>query len=239
MTVEYTVDYNAKLDNGGYIAKLSQDYEVILEQVRKGALPMKERITAIETATNDYLAAQDADYERKKAKGGHIPIQLRNDVLLHRLADLILYEDLTWSHPDKMSIIEYPVMSGNQQERRERNQPPSKDVSYGDRRGLGRKRTFFTDDNETPQGRNHRVPDVRESEILATDSHIVLYNALDNAGLTDRQRQAIDLVYFEDMTQAQAGDVMGVNRHTVNEHLSTSYLKLRKVLRNNTEQTVD
>lgn len=218
MTNVTTNDYNAKL---------AQDYEVIREQVRKGVLPLKERILAIETATNDYIAAQDADYERKKVKGGYIPIQLRNDVLLHRLADLVLYEDLTWSHPDKMSIVEYPVMSEYQQERRERNQPPSKDVSFGDRRGMGRKRTFFTDDNDTPQGRNHRVPDVSESDIAKADSHIVLYNALDNAGLTDRQREAIDLVYFEDMSQEDAGSSMDVSDRAVRYFLSEGLSKLR------------
>src|SRR5690625_5356061 len=56
-----------------------------------------------------------------------------------------------------------------------------------------------------------------------------LYAMLDNAKLTDRQRQAIDLVYFEDMTQEQAAEVMGVGQDVVSRNISVSIDKIRKV----------
>ncbi|WJX07520.1 hypothetical protein [Bacillus cereus] len=37
---------------------------------------------------------------------------------LERLADLLLYEDLSNTHPDKMTLAEYPIMSDHQLSRR-------------------------------------------------------------------------------------------------------------------------
>src|SRR5690625_1710792 len=64
--------------------------------------------------------------------------------------------------------------------------------------------------------------------LLNVIESVDLYALLDNANLTDRQRQAIDLVYFEDLTQEQAAKVMGVRKHTVNEHLSIGLRNLRE-----------
>src|SRR5690625_3964535 len=105
-----------------YNAKLAQDYEDIRAKVRGGMLPLVARIPEIDKAVSAYVLAQDEHYEelRRKAEaedgdaGGSpeaVPIQLRDATALHRMADLVMHEELTWSHPDKMSIVEYPVMS--------------------------------------------------------------------------------------------------------------------------------
>src|SRR5690625_4078418 len=113
-------------EHSDYNAKLAQDYADIRAKVRGGMLPLVARIPAIDKAVSDYVLAQDVHYEelRRKAEadGGEVseavPIQLRDATALHRMADLVLHEELTWSHPDKMSIVEYPVMSGWQKAER-------------------------------------------------------------------------------------------------------------------------
>ena len=46
-----------------------------------------------------------------------------------------------------------------------------------------------------------------------------LAEAVRLAGLTERQREALALVYDEDLTQVEAGKRMGVNREVVQEHV--------------------
>ena len=63
----------------------------------------EQRITLVEKLTDAYV---DRVGERPD------PSQL------HRLADVILREELTDMHPDKMTINEYPIMSDSMRERR-------------------------------------------------------------------------------------------------------------------------
>lgn len=44
--------------------------------------------------------------------------------------------------------------------------------------------------------------------------------AIERADLTDKQRQAIDLVFIKDLTQREVAKTMGVGLSTVNEHVS-------------------
>ncbi|PFE80053.1 hypothetical protein CN333_00220 [Bacillus thuringiensis] len=66
---------------------------------------------------------------------------------LERLADLLLYEDLSNTHPDKMTLAEYPIMSDHQLSRRQSGEVSMKVAEeYGvDRRNykppVRRKRT--------------------------------------------------------------------------------------------------
>lgn len=53
-----------------------------------------------------------------------------------------------------------------------------------------------------------------------------LATAVASAGLTDRQAQALRLVYGEGMTQKDAGLAMGVLQHTVSEALATAEAKI-------------
>ncbi|MFZ7945682.1 sigma factor-like helix-turn-helix DNA-binding protein [Neobacillus sp. 19] len=46
-----------------------------------------------------------------------------------------------------------------------------------------------------------------------------LATAIERAGLTDRQRQALRLVYEEDLTQEEAGKRMGIAQKNVSEAL--------------------
>ena len=56
-----------------------------------------------------------------------------------------------------------------------------------------------------------------------------LETAISTAGLTDRQRQALNLVYVEDLTQAKAGEAMGISRISVLEHVEDAVNKISEV----------
>jgi RNA polymerase sigma factor (sigma-70 family) len=56
-----------------------------------------------------------------------------------------------------------------------------------------------------------------------------LYDAIERAGLTDRQRQAIDLVYGEDLTQKDAGERLGIAQNTLSEALERALENIAEV----------
>lgn len=213
-----TVDYNAKL---------AQDLSDIGGKVKRGMLPLEPRRAALDDATSRYALAQ-ADHYASTPRA--MPIALRNAKLLDRAADAMLYEDLRWSHPDKMSIVEFPIMSDRQAETRRAKQLPLAELEYGDMRGYGRRKVVADDESDTD---GDRAAVHKRRVIPPTDRHAGrveiatdVRRALDGAGLTQRQRQAITLVYFERMTQEEAARVMGCRRWTVNEHLADALAKL-------------
>lgn len=63
----------------------------------------------------------------------------------------------------------------------------------------------------------------------ASDILIDLQTAIERAGLTDRQRQALELVYGEDLTQTDAGERMGVRQDVVNRHIAIATTKIARV----------
>jgi RNA polymerase sigma factor (sigma-70 family) len=213
-----------------YNAKLTQDYETIRDKVKRGMLPLVARNPAIDKAVTEYVISQTELFDSKRAKKGHPPIQVRDSNILSRFADLVMYEELKWSHPDKMTIVDYPIMSDDQLELRQEKYRPNSDIQYGDRRYLGRRKTHFTDDYGAPQVRNSRMVDSHDPTIEASMDIIDLYDALENSGLTERQREAINLVFFEDMTQEEASEVMGVRQPNINNYVNTALRKLREYM---------
>src|SRR5690625_4792438 len=118
-----------------------------------------------------------------------------------RLATYILLDTLTDSHPDKMSREEYPIMTETQRKRRD--EIPSKNVYYERRDYVGFRKTYEKDD-EKATGYVKKYPiynavsdDVAEEQ----DAGIDVLTLLEGADLTERQREAIELVFFDDMTQ--------------------------------------
>ncbi|MEH7521703.1 sigma factor-like helix-turn-helix DNA-binding protein [Bacillus sp. JJ1503] len=56
-----------------------------------------------------------------------------------------------------------------------------------------------------------------------------LATAIERAGLTDRQREALSLVYVEDLTQEKAGERMGIRREAVKRHVIVAETKIARV----------
>lgn len=83
--------------------KLHEDITQIQTETKRGELPRELRMVKLEALTENYFA-----------KTGEVP----DGVALERLANLCLYEELTDSHPDKVTRTEYPFLSDHQFEER-------------------------------------------------------------------------------------------------------------------------
>lgn len=56
-------------------------------------------------------------------------------------------------------------------------------------------------------------------DTAASDILIDLHSAIESAGLTDRQAEAVGWVYGVDVTQTKAAKIMGISQKNVNEYL--------------------
>lgn len=56
-----------------------------------------------------------------------------------------------------------------------------------------------------------------------------LNNAIERAGLTERQREAVFYIYVEDLTQKDAGERMGIRQVTIKEHADGAIDKIARV----------
>lgn len=213
-----------------YNAKLYEDYKVIKREVERGMLPLIVRNPAIDRATSDYALAQAEHYHADQNVGKNPQIPLRNANILDRYANLVMYEELKWSHPDKMSIVEYPIMSETQEEVRAEKHSLCDDIQYGDRRYAGRRKSHFNDEEGSPQVRKSRMANPTDPTINRVEENIDLYDALENAGLTDRQRQVLDLVYFDNLTQERAANILGITQQAVAKQESVALTKLREYM---------
>jgi DNA-directed RNA polymerase specialized sigma24 family protein len=59
-----------------------------------------------------------------------------------------------------------------------------------------------------------------QGDYAAVDILVDLRKAVEMAGLTSRQAQALRLVYEEDLTQEEAGRRMGISQQAVDQHIS-------------------
>ena len=104
-----------------FTEKLQAEYERIEALTKSGKLPIDERIKEIDVAVSDYALAHAEAYRQAQAKAGAngqspniVPINFKDAYMLEQFANLVLHEDLSWSHPDKMAIVDYPIMSDDQ-----------------------------------------------------------------------------------------------------------------------------
>ena len=217
-----------------YNEHLHMDYASIRDKVERGVLTIGDRIKAIDDAVKRYVCAQDDDFEGKRIKAetqgrsvNTVPIQYRNTALLDALANLLMYEYLTWSHHDKMNIVDNPILSDTQMAYRHRKESRISDVYTG---GEGDASIGRRTDHDGVKRRIYDYMTPERDMSLIPSAYIDLYDALDNAGLTERQRQAIELVYFEGMTQEDAAEEMGVSKPAVNQFISFGNTKIKKYL---------
>lgn len=126
--------------------------------------------------------------------------------VLSRLAWYIVFDEMTDSHPDKMTREEYPIMSEHQMEYRK-----EKEIIVQSFKG---------------------IPEMlyKKDEVLLVEKRHYLDDLFIKASLTERQRQAIDLVYFGDMTQESAGKALGINKSNISEYLRNGLTKIRRVM---------
>ncbi|AOO61107.1 RNA polymerase subunit sigma [Bacillus velezensis] len=69
----------------------------------------------------------------------------------------------------------------------------------------------------------------RCGDYAAVEVLIDIHKAIELASLTDRQRQAIELVYFGGLTQAEAGERMGIAKQNVEAYISRAAEKIADI----------
>ncbi|MBO0602715.1 hypothetical protein I2483_13690 [Sporosarcina sp. E16_3] len=213
-----------------YAEQLQADYTRIRTEIREGRLPREERLVQIAEVTDRYALAHAEAYDKARESGRVMPINYKNDRLLHAFADLALYEDLTWSHADKMSLVEFPIMSDSQAKRRASRTSMPGEIEHNDRGNNGRQTLIYTDKNDVSRSTKPRMANVWEDNLCASVANIDLHNGIQNAGLTVRQAQAIDLVYGDGKTQEAAASEMGIAKSNVNAYLDVGVAKIRRVM---------
>ncbi|GIQ63689.1 hypothetical protein PACILC2_22570 [Paenibacillus cisolokensis] len=78
----------------------------------------------------------------------------------------------------------------------------------------------------------HRIAARRfKGDTAASDILIDLHSAIESAGLTDRQAEAIALVYGLDVTQETAARVMGITQPSVNITVESAVEKIAAVFK--------
>lgn len=142
-----------------YIEALKIAIADIRKRTKAGELPLEQRMIEIDAVTTQYAVEHAKAYDEALAAKKNPPINYKDAQLLHELADLALYEDLTWSHPDKMAIIEHPIMSDEQYERRRRGRHKS---NTG---GMQGELPFTFADNIGVDGRDYGLPLRRQLTI--------------------------------------------------------------------------
>lgn len=212
-----------------FVEKLILDYERISEKVRRGELPLADRIKAIDKAVTEYAVAHAEAYERSDKTF----INYKDEYILDRFADLVIHEDLKWSHPDKMTIVEYPFTSESQEEERKSRYCLVPDVIFGDRRFNGRRTTSHTDEDGNVTSSKSQITLPSDEAYSRAETKIIVREALANAGLTEREKEVIYLVFYLRLTQEEAGDVLGVSQPAIRKFIRVSLLKLRKYLEKN------
>lgn len=76
----------------------------------------------------------------------------------------------------------------------------------------------------------HHVSSARFlGDYAAADTLIDLHSAINSAGLTDKQTEAIAWVYGADLTQKDAAEVMGIARSTLVESIEGACEKIAAV----------
>lgn len=209
-----------------YNEKLTIEYDRILGQVKNGKLPIKERVTVIEKVVSEYALVHAEAYDRSNKS----IINFKDGHILDKFADLIIYEDLKWSHPDKMTLIDYPFTSESQEEERRNRYCLVPDVIFGDRRSNGKRTSSHTDEDGNVTSSKSQITLPYDESYNKADVKIIVRDALSNAGLTHKQKVAIYLVFYKRMTQEDVADVLCISRQASGRLIKRGLSDLRKYL---------
>src|SRR5699024_6403850 len=190
-------------------------YDAKKADVHAASIPPNKRIESADAIVEQYV---EANGERPPAS------------VLSRLATYLLLDTLADTHPDKMARDEYPILSYTQIGRR-RREIPSENV-YFDKSDFGGMRTVYEKDDSNDSGDAKYYPvysPIVDEDDVRNVAAMEVNSILKNVSLTGRQRQVIDLIYYKDMTQGQAAEIMGVSERAVRQFLRVSLDKMKEI----------
>lgn len=209
-----------------YAEKLYAEYWTLYRKVKANAISFEDRLAEIDRITREYALAHDVAYEQTSKEA----INYKDSEILARFADLAMNEILTWSHADKMSIVDYPIMSDSQEEERRKRYCLVPDVIFGDRRGNGSRTYSYSDEEGNVANGKARITLPRCEDYDKAEVKMIVRDALVNAGLTERQKEVIYLSFYKRLTQAEIAETLGVNKSNINVYLKAALKKLRTYL---------
>jgi hypothetical protein len=125
-----------------YKTQLHEDITQLQQATKRGELPREVRLVKINTLIEGYFG-----------KTGEMP----DGIALERLSDLCLYEELTDTHPDKVTRTEYPFFSETQFEERRKDEA-----------------SFKLSEEHGVDGRSHKPPTRRDRtrrDLKFVDKH--------------------------------------------------------------------
>lgn len=165
-----------------------------------------------------------------------------SESVLSRLAWYIVFDEMTDSHPDKMSREEYPMLSRGQMERRDEKTTLLDDLQYGDLRGLGKRKvnsSMVTDDGENaddsrPFVNSIRLIGQRRTEADDVNDRLSFAEMIDGANLTVRERHVIVEMFANDRNQFEVAADMDVSQARISQLLNRALDKIRDSLGGNT-----
>ncbi len=153
--------------------------------------------------------------------------------VLSRLATYILLDTLTDSHPDKMAREEYPILSKSQRKRREKTFIPYDELPYGDVRFLGKRKvnsSMLTDDgvdkDDTPFVSQIRLIPQRYSEADEVVDRLNVRYVIDNAGLTERECQVVDIFLETGANQDEIATKLNISQARVSQLINAAIDKI-------------
>src|SRR5690625_7621164 len=102
-----------------------------------------------------------------------------------------------------MTIVEYTIMRDRQAESRRSKQVGVENIEYNDRQYNGRRANHFYDKQGRSRVTKPRMVDAGNDGLEAIRERMDVARLIGQARLTERQREALKLVYGEDMTQSE------------------------------------
>lgn len=125
--------------------QFAQEIDGLYAKAKRGGLEDRQaRFDEVEALTERYFEEND---------------EMPPAPLLDRLATLCLREEITDSHPDKMTREESPIMSGIQEDRRSKKHTLVDEVSVGKDKTVGYRKTWYEDDNGGMRNTRQRIYD--------------------------------------------------------------------------------
>src|SRR5690625_6698469 len=120
-------------------------------------------------------------------------------------------------------------MIDRETESRKNKQGGVENIEYNERKYNGRRANHCYDKQGRSRVTKPRMVDAGNDGLEAIRERMDVARLIGQARLTERQREALQLVYSEGLTQSEAAEAMGVAQPNVNAYIRAGIKKLKKI----------